>query len=422
MTNRVAVSARPGRLRRALEELGPGLITGAADDDPSGISTYSMAGAAYGFGTLWTTLFSFPLMAAVQVMCARLALVTGEGLAAVLRRHYPRRVVWGACALLLAANTVNIAADLGGMADAATLVLGGRAAWYHCLLAAAVVALLVIASYRAMARAFKWLSLVLLAYIVAAVLAQPRWSDVLRGAILPRIVPDRMYLVTLVAILGTTISPYLFFWQAAQEVEERNALSPAGRPSITAALDAARRDTVFGMFFSNLIAFFIMLTTGATLFAAGRRDIQTAQDAAAALRPLAGPAASLLFALGLIGTGMLGVPVLAGSSAYAVAEAMGWPGGMNERPRHAAKFYGVLAAGTALAMLLIHLGVSGFRLLFWAAVLNGVLAPPLIVLLLVACNDRRVMGSHANGWLLNVLGGLTAAVMSAAAVIALVPG
>ena len=417
----MAVSARPGRLRRALEELGPGLITGAADDDPSGISTYSTAGASYGFGTLWTTLFSFPLMAAVQVMCARLALVTGEGLAAVLRRHYPRWVVWGACALLLAANTVNIAADLGGMADAATLVLGGPALWYHCLIAAAVVVLLVIASYRAMARAFKWLSLVLLAYIVAAFLAQPRWSDVLRGTVLPRIVPDRRYLVTVVAILGTTISPYLFFWQAAQEVEERNALSPTGRPSVKTALDAARRDTVVGMFFSNVIAFFIMLTTGATLYAVGQRDIETAQDAAAALRPLAGPAASLLFALGLIGTGMLGVPVLAGSSAYAVAEAMGWAGGMNERPRQAARFYGVLAAGTALAMLLTHLGVSGFRLLFWAAVLNGVLAPPLIVLLLVACNDRRVMGLHANERLLNVLGGLTAVVMAAAAVIALVP-
>jgi NRAMP (natural resistance-associated macrophage protein)-like metal ion transporter len=412
----------PGRwravLREGMKELGPGLITGAADDDPSGISTYSTAGAAFGFGTLWTTLFSFPLMAAVQYMCARVGLVTGRGLAAVLRQRYRPWVVWGACGLLVVANTVNIAADLVGMAEAAALVTGGRPIWYHCAIAAFVVVLLVMWSYRAMARTFKWLTLVLLVYVFAAVLAHPPWVEVLRGTLFPAITLDRTYLVTLVAILGTTISPYLFFWQAAQEVEEHRAgRSGTGDRSTRGphrSLGAARRDTMFGMFVSNLIAFFIMLTTGATLFPGGQRDVQTARDAAAALQPLAGNGASLLFSLGLVGAGLLGVPVLAGSSAYAIAEAGGWPGGMDERPRQAGKFYSVIVVGTLLGMALNHLGVSGFRLLFWAAVVNGLLAPPLIVLVLLICNDGRVMGEHVNGWRLNVLGTVTAVVMTVA--------
>lgn len=405
-----------------MEELGPGLITGAADDDPSGIATYATAGAAFGFGTLWTTLFSFPLMAAVQYMCARIGLVTGRGLAAVLRQRYRPWVVWGACGFLVIANTVNVAADLAGMADAAALVTGRPPLWFHCAFAALIVVLLVMWSYRAMARTFKWLSLALLAYVFAAVLAHPPWRQVLHRTLVPAIPLDRTYLVTLVAILGTTISPYLFFWQAAQEVEEhragRSGKAPARRAPLLEALSAARRDTVFGMFASNVIAFFVMLTTGATLFASGQRDIQSARDAAAALRPLAGSGASFLFALGLVGTGMLGVPVLAGSSAYAIAEAGGWPGGMDERPRQAGKFYGVIAVGTLLGMALNHVGVSGFRLLFWAAVVNGLLAPPLIVLVLVICNDGAVMGGHVNGWWLNALGIVTAAVMAVAGVAA----
>ncbi len=404
---------------RGVAEIGPGLITGAADDDPSGISTYSTAGAQFGYSMLWTTLFSVPLMASVQIMCARIGLVSGRGLASVLRRHYPIWVVWSACLLLLVANTVNIAADLGGMADALMLLTGVRSIWFHCFFAVAIIVLLVFSSYRAMARAFKWLTLVLLAYVGAAVLAHPRWYDVLRATVVPSITFDRAHLMIVVAILGTTISPYLFFWQAAQEVEDRkpSATRVPSRPTaLPSALAVARRDTILGMFFSNAIAFFIMLTTGATLFAAGGRDILSAQDAAAALRPLAGRGAALLFTLGLVGTGMLGVPVLAGSTAYAIAEAGGWVGGMDERPRQATKFYGIIAAGMLLGMALQHVGVGGFRLLFWAAVVNGMLAPPLIVLILLVCNNRSVMGEHVNGRWLNGLGFVTAIVMSAAAV------
>ena len=409
------------KLRGGLRTLGPGLITGAADDDPSGIATYSTAGATFGFATLWTALFSIPLMAAVQLTCARIGLVTGRGLAGVLRSHYPRWLVLGSCITLVAANTINIAADLSGMSEAASLVTGIPSIWFHCGFAVLIAVLLTFASYRMMARTFKWLTLVLLAYIAAAVLARPNWPAVLRGTVVPTILNGRGYVLMLVAIFGTTISPYLFFWQASQEVEEANgtargATDGARRGSLTTQLHAARLDVVSGMSFSNVIAYFIMLTTGATLFVAGQRDIQTASEAAMGLRPLAGGAASLLFTLGLAGTGLLGVPVLAGSTAYAIAEAGGWRAGMNERPRQAGKFYGILVAGLLLGMALDHLGVGGFRLLFWAAVLNGLLAAPLIVVILVVANDRRVMGRHVNGRLLNVLGATTATAMTIAAI------
>lgn len=414
-----AKAAIGARLRRGVAQLGPGLITGAADDDPSGIATYSTAGAAFGFGTLWSPLFTFPLMAAVQLMCARLGLVTQRGLAGTLRAHYPRWLVWSACAMLLLANTVNIAADLSGMAEGLELVTGVGSIWFHCVLALVVIVALVFSSYRAMARTLKWLTLVLLAYVGAAFLASPPWGEVIAAAVTPRLSMDRGYVLMLVAILGTTISPYLFFWQASQEVEETKfgpAESATSRPgTLPEQLGAARRDVLTGMFASNVIAFFIILTTGTTLYTAGLRDIATAGEAAVALRPLAGDAASLLFSLGLLGTGLLGVPVLAGSSAYAVAEAGGWPSGMDERPRAAKVFYATLVAGLLLGMALDHLGLSGFRMLFWAAVLNGVLAPPLIALILVVCNDRRIMGEHANGWLANTLGVATAVVMTAAA-------
>lgn len=426
-----ALSARVGRNLRGV---GPGFVTGAADDDPSGISTYATAGAAFGYATLWTTLFSVPLMAAVQYMCARVGLVTGRGLTGVLRERYPAWVVWGACALLVVANTVNVAADLGGIASALELVTGVRSIWYHCAAAALLIGLLVWTSYRVLARVLMGLTFSLLAYVAAAWLAHPPWASVLRATVWPPLRWDRAYLLTLVAIFGTTISPYLFVWQAAQEVEEVNAAGRAGRggrpgprldggggaPALDANLGAARRDVLAGMCFSNLVAFFIMLTTGATLYAAGQRDVPSAEAAAAALRPLAGDGASLLFALGLVGTGLLGVPVLAGSTAYAVAEARGWPAGMNEPPSRARQFYLLIAAGLGLAMLLEHVGLSGFRMLYWAAVTNGVLAPPLIVLILVVCNDPRVMGRHVNRWSANVLGTATALLMTAAAAAVLV--
>ena len=431
---RSAVRALSARVGRNLRVVGPGFITGAADDDPSGISTYATAGAAFGYATLWTTLFSVPLMAAVQYMCARVGLVTGRGLTGVLRARYPAWVVWSACALLVVANTVNVAADLSGIASALELVTGVRSIWYHCVAAALLIALLVWTSYRTLARVLMGLTFSLLAYVAAAWLARPAWDTVLRATLLPPLRWDRAYLVTLVAIFGTTISPYLFVWQAAQEVEEVSAArrsgvdatgragarSAGGATALAANLRAARRDVLAGMSFSNLIAFFIMLTTGATLYAAGQRDVPSAEVAAAALRPLAGDGASLLFALGLVGTGLLGVPVLAGSTAYAVAEARGWRAGMNEPPSRARQFYLLVAAGLGLGMLLDHVGLSGFRVLYWAAVTNGLLAPPLIALILVVCNDWRVMGQHVNQWWTNVLGGATVVLMTAAAAALLV--
>ena len=429
-----ALARRAGvRVRDFVRDLGPGLTTGAADDDPSGISTYSIAGAAFGFTTLWTVLFTVPFAIGVQLTCARIGLVTGRGLAGVLRARYASWVVWIACAVLVTANTVNIAADLAGMAEALELVTGLPSLWFHCILAGLVLAGLVFSSYRAIARWLKWMTFALLAYVGAAVLARPSWGDVVRATLAPQVFADRRYLLTIVALLGTTISPYLFFWQTSQEVEESRPGSPVpqnvARPDIAGArrgpllqqLHAAARDVAAGMIASSTVAFFIMLTTGATLFAAGQRDIATARDAALALRPLAGPAASLLFTLGLVGAGLLGVPVLAGSSAYAIAEAGGWRAAMDERPTNAKAFYATLAGGLLLGMLLDHSGVSGFRLLFWAAVLNGLLAPPLLGLILIVSNDQRTMGSHRSGWVLNTLTGGAALVMTAAAVAAVWP-
>jgi len=413
-------SARRWRLRRFFAGLGPGLITGAADDDPSGISTYSVAGASYGFATLWTALLSFPLMAAVQLMCARLGLVTGLGLAGVIRRRYSRTVLWGACALLVVANTVNIAADLGVMAAALEMLTGVGAPFWLPLVAASIIALLVWSSYRHIARVFKWMTLALFAYVAAAFLAHPHWGEVLRATLWPRVEWDAQYLAVFLGIMGTTISPYLFFWQAAQEVEEERALGRrtlhARRGATDMELGAARSDVLTGMFFSNFVMYFIILTTGATLYASGQHDIETARQAAEALRPLAGNAAYLLFTVGLVGTGMLGVPVLAGSAAYAVAEAMHWRGSLDDRPRAAGKFYAVLAVAVLLGLALSLLRFDAVRMLFWAAVLNGVLAPPLVVLVVLLTNDPKVMGERVNPKLLRLLGWATVFVMAAASV------
>lgn len=401
-------------------QLGPGLISGAADDDPSGVATYSVTGAAFGYGPLWTALFSFPLMVAVQMMCARLGMVTGRGLAACIRRRYSRPVLWGACLLLTVANTINIGADLGGMGDATHMVAGGGAPLWTVFYGVAIFAMLVFTNYRQIARIFKWLTLVLFAYVITAFLARPDWSVVLRATLVPDIRWSRDYLAVLVGILGTSISPYLFFWQSAQEVEEERAIgrvTVAQRKGATAAeLRSSRNDVVTGMFFSNFVMYFIILTTAATLHAHGITQIETARQAAEALRPLAGNGAYFLFTLGLIGTGMLGVPVLAGSSAYAISEAMGWVGSLDRRVRMAPKFYGVLAAAMIIGLALVSAGVPAVKMLFWSAVANGVLAPPLIVLIVLLTSDARVMGGHANPPWLRVLGWAAAIAMSVAAV------
>jgi len=409
--------ARANSARRFFRDLGPGLITGAADDDPSGIATYSSAGASFGFGMLWAALFTIPLMSAVQLMCARIGLVSRRGLASVLRRHYSSRLLWFACLLLLVANVVNVAADLGGMAEAVELLTGMPSLWLILPITALVLSLLIFGSYRVIVRIFKWLTLVLFAYVGAGFLSHPDWTRVLEATFLPRISFDRSYLMMLVAVLGTTISPYLFFWQAAHEVEDQKASGrEVGRATtIPEELRKARTDVLTGMSISNVIAYFIILTTGATLHAAGQRDIQTARQAAQALRPIAGELAEELFCVGLIGAGFLGIPILAGSAAYAVAEAGAWRRGIARRPRIAKKFYAVIVVAMVGGMVIDYAGVNAIRMLFWAALVNGVLAPPLIAIILHVSNNRLVMGEHTNGRLLNLLGIAAAVLMTAAA-------
>jgi NRAMP (natural resistance-associated macrophage protein)-like metal ion transporter len=415
-----------GRVREFFSQLGPGLITGAADDDPSGIATYSVTGAQFGYGPLWTALFSFPLMVCVQLMCSRLGMVTGRGLAAVVRRRYPRWVLWSACLLLVVANTINIGADLGGMAEATQMITGVNSLVWTPIYAAIIVALLFFSSYRQIARVFKWLTLVLFAYVVTAFVVHADWLQVARATFLPDIQWSAAYLSVLVGILGTSISPYLFFWQAAEEVEEERAMgrtTVAQRKGATdEELRRSRTDVVTGMFFSNFVMFFIILTTAATLHAHGITHIATARDAAEALRPLAGRGAYLLFTLGLIGTGMLGVPVLAGSSAYAISEAMSWRASLELKPRLARRFYAVMAVAMTLGLILDYLGIDAVKMLFWAAVANGILAPPLIVLIVLLTSDPQVMGDRVNPRWLRYLGWVAAAVMSAAAIAMFVAG
>ena len=412
--------SRPRQFRRFFARLGPGLITGAADDDPSGISTYSVTGAMFGYAPLWTALFSFPLMVAVQMMCARLGMVTGEGLAGVIRRQYPRWVLWGACALLVIANTVNIGADLGGMAKATEMMTGVRSLYWTPVYAILIGSFLIWWSYYAIARIFKWMTLILFSYVLAAFFAKPDWGAVIRSTFIPHLEWSGVYWATLVGIFGTTISPYLFFWQASQEVEEERAHGEvtieARKGATDAELRKSRTDVVTGMFFSNLIMYFIILTTAATLHAHGKTTIATAQDAAEALRPLAGDGAYWLFSLGLIGAGMLGVPVLAGSSAYAVAEGAAWRGSLSDRPLLSRGFYVVIAVGLLLGLALDYAGFNAVSMLFWSAVLNGVLAPPLVVIVLMLTSNRAIMGARSNPRWLAALGWITVAVMTAASV------
>jgi NRAMP (natural resistance-associated macrophage protein)-like metal ion transporter len=410
----------PLSVQQFLKELGPGLITGAADDDPSGISTYSVAGASFGYATLWTALLSFPLMAAIQLMCARLGMVTGRGLASVIRIRYPRWVLWFACALVIIANVFNIGADLGGMADAMQMITGVRAYYWNPFFAALIIGLLFWTSYRTMARIFKWLTMVLFAYVITAFLAHPNWAAVLRATFVPHIEWSKEYLAVLVGILGTTISPYLFFWQAAQEVEEERDQGKTTiaqrKGSTNEELRIARTDVITGMLLSNVVMYFLILTTAATLNAHGMKDIETAKQAAEALRPLAGKGAYWLFTLGLIGTGMLAVPVLAGSCAYAIAESAKWrSASLNMKPRLAPKFYAILGISILVGLGFDFARFNAVKMLFWSAILNGLLAPPLVVMVVLLTSDRKVMGDRVNSRGMRVLGWMCAFVMTAAA-------
>jgi NRAMP (natural resistance-associated macrophage protein)-like metal ion transporter len=366
------------------------------------------------------------MMAAVQLMCSRLGMVSGLGLAAVVRRRYSRWVLWGTCLLLLVANTINIAADLGGMAEATRMVTGVPAALLVPVYGLVIVFTLFFASYRFIAKVFKWLTLVLFAYVITAFLSHPDWGAVLHATFIPDLRWSPEYLSMLVAILGTSISPYLFYWQAAEEVEEERAEGKhtveERRGATRKELRRARIDVLSGMFFSNLVMYFIILTSAATLHAHGITKVTTASQAAEALKPLAGAGAYWLFSLGLIGTGMLGVPVLAGSSAYAVSEAMCWRASLDRKPALAPKFYGVLAISVVIGAALNYFNFDAVKMLFWSAVANGVLAPPLIVLIVLLTCDPKVMGKRVNSPALKWGGWISAAVMTAAAVAMFVAG
>jgi NRAMP (natural resistance-associated macrophage protein)-like metal ion transporter len=419
-TVEAAIETGAHAFNRFLKILGPGFITGASDDDPSGIGTYAVAGASLGFATLWTALITFPMMAAVQYICAKIGMVSGRGLAGVLRTHYPKPLLYAAVFGLVVANTINAGADIGAIAAAFNLLLP-IPIW---LMVAPVTAFLVVlqlwGSYRLIATVFKWLTLALFAYVGSALLSKPNAVEVLRGTFVPTFSFDHKFLAIFVAILGTTISPYLFFWQTNQEVEEEIAV---GRTTIrsrqgatNAELKYAAWDVNIGMFFSNVVMYFIILSTAATLFKAGKTDIQSATDAAQALRPLAGNAAEALLAIGLIGAGLLAVPVLTGSSAYAVAEALGWKHGLDRRLGQAKGFYLLIAASTLAGMALNFLGFNPIRALVWTAMINGCLAPVLLCLVMLVSNEPAVMGKRVNGTAVNWLGWITTGAMTAAVI------
>ena len=410
--------AEKNSLKRLVKVLGPGLITGASDDDPSGIGTYVQAGAKYGFATLWTTLAMLPMQTAVQYICAKIGLVTGKGLAGVLREHYPRALYPAVIALVIA-NTLNAGADIGAIAAAINLLVPIPWIVFIVPVSLGIVGLQVVGSYRLIERVFKWLSVALLAYVGAALFARPDVAKVLVGTFVPTIRLDPAYIAILVALLGTTISPYLFFWQASQEVEEQISI---GRRSLRQRMGAtglelkyALWDTGAGMIFSEVVAYFIILAGGATLFAAGKTDVSSATEAAQALRPLAGDAAALLLAVGLIGAGVLAVPVLTGSAAFGVAEAFGWRSGLDRGLAAAPQFYAVIIAATLVGMVINFLGINPITALVLSAVLNGIVAAPLIILIMLVSSDREVMGERTNGRLLNVVGWITAIAMCAAA-------
>ena len=427
---------RPEPLRsasRLLRVAGPGLITGASDDDPSGIGTYSQVGAAFGTAFLWMALYILPLVICVQEMCGRIGLVTGRGIAGCVRRHYNRPVLYGAVLLLFVANTINVGADLGAMAASVQLLAPGIPyAPILVVFAVGILLLEIFIPYRYYARVLKVLTLSLVAYLLTGILIRPDWLALVRATLIPSMQLSPEFLALAIAVLGTTISPYLFFWQAAEEVEEEHereeqksqqeALGnpaprkPGGRHGhLHRAVRVLRLDTALGMIAASTTFWFIVMATGLTLHPHGIHTIATAAEAAQALRPLAGDLAGFVFAVGIIGTGLLAIPVLAGSAAYGIAEAFGWREGLSARLDQARGFYAVIAAATLIGLALNFLGVNPIAALVYTAVINGIVAVPLLVLLLLVANNRRIMGDFTNGWLSNIIGILTTLVMSVAA-------
>ena len=414
VSKRITASAKKQSL---WARLGPGLITGAADDDPSGIATYSQVGAGFGYGILWTAFFTFPLMVGIQTVSARIGRVTGQGLAANIRRHYPPWLLYGIVVLLLLANTINIAADIGAMGAALKLLIGGPAHWYAIAFGLASLVLQIFVPFPRYAPILKALTLALLAYVATVFVVKVPWSEVFFQTFMPSLSLKADYVVAVVAVFGTTISPYLFFWQASQEVEDQRAAP--GEEALIKAPEQARAelqrikiDTYVGMGFSNLVAFFIMLTAVVTLHLHGTTDIQTSAQAAQALRPLAGDFAFALFSAGIIGTGLLAVPILAGSAAYAVAEAFKWPIGLGLQFVQARGFYAIVIVATILGVALNFTSIDPIKALFWSAVINGVIAVPIMAVMMLMAVRGDIMGPFVITRRLTVLGWLATAGMA----------
>ena len=420
MTHRAADTSAPSKLREFWKSLGPGVITGAADDDPSGIATYSVAGAQLGTALLWTSLLTWPLMAAVQAMCARIGMVTGRGLASTFHTKFPRPLLAVVAAALFIANTINIGADLRGMADAMELLTTISSHYWVVAFAAFITWATIRLRYIALANVLKWLALFLFAYVVTAFYLRPNWTALLHDSVIPALPRTGSAWATLVAILGTTISPYLFFWQASQEVEEEKAM---GRHTLVERRGATpneilnrKIDIGIGTFFSNAVMFFIILTTALTLHAHGMTSPETSKQVAEALKPLAGRFAALLYTIGLVGTGMLAIPTLAGSAAYAFAETFGWREGIDERFRGARRFYLVLAVAILAGMAMEFAKINAVKALYWSAVLNGLLAPFLLLGILLVASDQRLMLNQPSSLLGRVTVGITTLAMFGAAI------
>lgn len=410
------------KLQKILKIVGPGFITGASDDDPSGIATYAQTGAAFGYSQLWTALFAFPFMTFVQEMCGRIGLVTGRGLAQVIREHYSRKILIVIVSLLVIANTINVGADLGAMASAAQLIIGGPFLLSLLGITVLSVATQVLVPYPSYARILKYLTLSLFAYVISAFIVKQDWRQIGLATFIPYISFSKEYLMNVVAILGTTISPYLFFWQADEEVEEEvehHRLKVAGRGTpIIKKGDIAelRVDTVVGMLFSQLVMFFIIITTAATLHVQGITNINTAAEAAAALKPIAGQFTFFIFTLGILGTGFLAVPILAGSSAYALGEAFKIKVGLSKTFKQAPLFYVILSVLVFVAMFVNFLPIPPFKLLYYTAVINGLIAPPLMLMILAISNNKKIMGKHTNSFWSNIFGVVITLVMTGAGV------
>ena len=396
------------KLKHFIARFGPGFITGAADDDPSGIATYTQTGAKFGYGLLWTSLFMLPMMSAIQEAVGRIGMVTGQGLTAVIRKRLPKWVLYVFVGLIVTANTINIGADLGAMSDAARLLVPNIPFTAMALIFTIVIlALEIFVSYKAYAKILKWFSFALLSYAVTVIMVTQDWGALAQGLILPHFEFNGTFLMMIVALLGTTISPYLFVWQSNEEVEEEIA---AGRTTVAqrrgatkAEMKDMRQDTFAGMFFSQAIMFCIVATAASTFFKHGLFDIQSSAQAAQALEPLAGRFASLVFAVGVIGVGLMAVPVLSASASYAMSEAFGWKEGLYKKFREAHGFYGVITISTLIGLLINYIGINPIQALIYAAVINGLATPPLIAIILKVANDKHIMGKWRNGWLSNSL-------------------